>query len=280
MDRMQTNLNAIPPADPPSFDRLLAQYGLSEPSPRIVGGPVLSGRASAEADLSRRSSAEADDPGPPAPPSAIAPETPDPQPETPNSELAPTLFPRAPGETPRAFGAFLAFFQLGQARSHQALADLLGEKHNTIKCWASKYRWSARLLAFHSGLLQQQAQAEADALRRQAAEWSRRTAPYRELEWAAALKLMTAAECFLENVGDGEIEKMTLSQASRALEIASRLARVALGSALDSPAPALAPIQIELTEALKKAYGQQARPDAADASHAADVLSLATLAQA
>ena len=33
------------------------------------------------------------------------------------------FFPRAPGETPRAFSAFMTFFQLGHARSCQAVAD-------------------------------------------------------------------------------------------------------------------------------------------------------------
>src|SRR3954471_7864625 len=59
-------------------------------------------------------------------------------------------FSRSPGETPRAFSAFITWFQLGHARSHQAVADKLGEGLPTVKNWASKYDWSERLLAFAS----------------------------------------------------------------------------------------------------------------------------------
>jgi len=54
------------------------------------------------------------------------------------SSLNPQPFPPYPGKTPRAFGAFLAFFQLGQTRSHQAVADKLGEGLPAVKHWASK----------------------------------------------------------------------------------------------------------------------------------------------
>jgi hypothetical protein len=48
----------------------------------------------------------------------------------PSSVLCPpsSALTRLPGETPRAFGAFLAFYQLGQTRSHAAVADALGEQ--------------------------------------------------------------------------------------------------------------------------------------------------------
>ena len=152
-------------------------------------------------------------------------------------------FPRVPGETPRAFGAFMAFFALGHARSLQAVAAQLGEKHDTVKAWSSKYRWSDRIHAFNSGLLQQAADAEAAARRQQAADWARRTSEYREQEWDAAQKLLTAAQCFLESFGDRDVEKMTLAQVSRALQISSRIARQALSGATgpEEPCPGPAP---------------------------------------
>ena len=83
---------------------------------------------------------------------------------------SPPAFPRLPGETPRACSAFTAFFQLGPLRSHQAVADQLGEPLGTIKNWASRFRWTERLHQFNAGLLQTQAQAEADRQARQAAD--------------------------------------------------------------------------------------------------------------
>jgi hypothetical protein len=48
-------------------------------------------------------------------------------------------FQGAPGETPRAFGAFLTFFQFGQSRSHKAAANNLGESLPAVKKWASQF---------------------------------------------------------------------------------------------------------------------------------------------
>jgi len=170
----------------------------------------------------------------------------------------PPDFPRQPGETPRAFGAFLAFFQLGHARSLPAVAAGLGEKLNTVRRWSSRYRWSARLHAFQSGLLRRHAAAEAESCRKLAADWARRDGKFREEEWSAAQKLLTAAQCYLENLGEREVEKMSLAQVSRAILIATRISRDALRS---NPLPeetALSPIQEELTAALRIAYGRPA----------------------
>lgn len=189
----------------------------------------------------------------------LVPPPSNPQPSSLNPQ---STFPRSPGETPRAFSAFLAFFQLGHGRSLQAVADHLGEKHDTVKAWSSKYHWSERIQSFHSGLLQQQAEAEAAARRQQAADWSRRTSEYREQEWATSQKLLTAVQCFLESFGDREVEKMTLAQVSRALQVSSRIARQALSGANGPEEPTLAPLQMELAASLKRAYTLPPAPPA------------------
>ena len=165
-------------------------------------------------------------------------------------------FPLRPGETPRAFSAFMAFFALGQGRSLQGVADQLEEKPDTLKSWSSRYGWSDRLQAFHSGLLQQQAEAQAAAQRQHAADWARRQCEHREQEWVVANKLLAAARCYLESFGDREVEKMTLGQVSRAFQISSRMARLALSGAELPEKPTLTPLQQELTAALLKAYSQ------------------------
>jgi hypothetical protein len=67
------------------------------------------------------------------------------------NSLSSKTFPRFPGETPRAFSAFVAFLQFGHNRSLPAVAKYLGEKHPTIKYWSAKYHWSERINAFNSG---------------------------------------------------------------------------------------------------------------------------------
>jgi hypothetical protein len=176
--------------------------------------------------------------------------------DTAQPQVPPPLFAVFPGETPRAFAAFTAFFQLGPDRALQAVADQLDEKLGTVKKWSARFRWGDRIQSFHSGLLQQQAEAEAAVRRQQAADWAERSAQYREQEWVAAQKLRGAAQCFLESFGDHEVEKMTLTQVSRALAISSRLARLALNGTSGPEEPALAPIQLELEAALERGYPQ------------------------
>ena len=177
-------------------------------------------------------------------------------------------FPRVPGETPRAFAAFLAFFQLGQGRSHQAVADKLGEGMPTVRNWASRYGWSERLHAYYSGLMQQVARDQAAVQRREAEEWAGRLQHFREQEWDVAQKLITAAQCFLETFGDEELHKMTLAQVSRALKISSVIGRQALAGipAPESSEPEFSPVQQQLLEAVKRVYGQASAVPAASSA--------------
>lgn len=175
-------------------------------------------------------------------------------------------FPRVPGETPRAFGAFKVFFELGHARSLPAVADQLHESLSTVKKWSGRYQWFKRIADFEAGLLQQQAEARLADSREHAADWIRRAREWRELEWESARKIRAAAQCFLDSFGDQQVEKMTLGQASRAVQIAARLARLALSDAAPSAAAAPAPIQLEIEAALKKTFG--ARTDVTESSPA------------
>lgn len=160
-------------------------------------------------------------------------------------------FPIRPGETPRAYGAFIAFFQLGHARSLPALADNIGESLGTIKNWSAKYDWTGRIHAFNSGLLQQQV----DSQRQQAADWAKRINEFREQEWNASQKLLGAARCFLESYGEEELQKMTLAEVSRALDISSRIGRLALnGSSSPDQQPAMSAAQTEIAALLKRMY--------------------------
>jgi len=188
-------------------------------------------------------------------------------------------FPRCPGETPRAFGAFLAYFQLGRARSLPAVAGRLGETLGTVKNWSSKYAWAARLHAYHSGLLQACARDQAARALRSAADWNRRLHDFRELEWAVAQQLIVAAQCFLESFGEEELRRMTLAEVSRVLKISSALARSALaGAALPEPSdPGLSPLQQQLLAGVTRVYGQS--PPSSPSSNPSSEPQLLTLNQ-
>ena len=175
---------------------------------------------------------------------------------------SPPAFSRCPGETPRALGAFLAWFNLGPSRSLLAVADQLGEKLDSVKKWSSQYRWADRLCGYQAGLLQQQVDAQVALYREQAVDWARRTRECRQQEWEAAQKLRAVAQCFLETVGESQVEKISLTQATRALQVAARLARQALSDAALPDTAVCAPIQLEIESALKKAFGSPAGPAA------------------
>ncbi len=169
-------------------------------------------------------------------------------------------FSRCPGETPRAFGAFLVYFQMSRGRSLQGLADKIGEGLPTIKNWSSKYSWTERLDAFQSGLARQEVEQQTVAHRKNAAQWADRLNRFREQEWDASQKLLAAAQCFLENFGDEDLQKMTLAQVSRALRISSDIGRLSLAGA-ELPAssePEISPLQQQMLDAVKRVYGEAA----------------------
>ena len=241
--KLQVMESTVPAPAPAAPDHALGPRPLVAPK-SVVGGSTLDSPATAP---------------PPAPGSKLDVQSSafevqplaDPQPSSLNPRPS---FPRSPGETPRAFSAFMAFFNLGHNRSLPAVADQLNEKLDSIRKWSSRFRWFHRIQTFNSGLLQQQAEAEAALRAESAADWARRTKNYREHEWDTAQKLLGAVQCFLESFGDRDVEKMTLAQVSRAFAISSRIARQALSGAAVPEGPVRVPLQAELSAALKKAY--------------------------
>jgi len=178
---------------------------------------------------------------------------------TPASDLCPPSSappPRRPGETPRAFGAFVAYYQLGQTRSLAAVAEALGENPDTLKVWSSRHRWRERIGELQTGLLANHLAAEQQL----STDWTRRVQEFRQQKWESGQKLLAAATCFLESFGDRELEKMPLAQVSRAIHIGNRVTGEALrGDAMASD-PASSPLQEELIALLQKAYAPVA-PD-------------------
>jgi len=170
-----------------------------------------------------------------------------------------TCFQPVPGETPRAFAAFMAFFNLGRGRSLKAVAERLTEGLPTVKNWSCKFAWAERLQTFNAGLLRSSVREQAELQSRRDAEWADRLHQFREQEWDASRKLNAAAKCFLESFGDEELAKMNLDQVSRAVKISSDIGRQALaGIELPAPAePEMSPIQQQLLNSLRRVYGKK-----------------------
>jgi len=192
------------------------------------------------------------------PPHATAP-TPEPatSPPTPPPG-SPAALPRLAAEPPRAFSAFITYFQLGLARSLQAVADSLDIPLPTLKRWSSRFNWAQRIQSFNSGLLNHEARAQADHHRLNHAAWAARLDSFREQEWETSQKLLAAVQCFLESFDDEDLKRMTLSQVSRAFRISSTIGRLALSGAQlppEKPDSTTDPVQQQLLRSLNLVYG-------------------------
>jgi hypothetical protein len=135
----------------------------------------------------------------------------------------------------------------------------LGDRLSTVKNWASRHNWSARLQAFNSTLLHQEAAAAVESRKHKAAAWAQRLSDFREQEWDASQKLLAAACCFLESFADADVQKMTIAQASRAIRVSSQMGRAALTGieAPPSTEPALSPVQVQMLDALRRLSGSE-----------------------
>ena len=182
----------------------------------------------------------------PEPSHSLGPPVPDP---------SKALLARYPGETPRAFAAFTAFFTLGHRRSLQAVAYKLDLSIDTIKKWSSRHDWQSRVTKLDATIHQHEADLHVAAEKEAAADLLQRLETFREQEWDAAQKLLSAARCYLETFGDEDLSRMTLAQVSRALRISSQIGRLALAGAEPPPTPEAAtssPIQQQLLDSLAR----------------------------
>lgn len=63
-------------------------------------------------------------------------------------QVQPELWERQPGETTRAFEAFVIYRDLGAGRSHRKTGQQLGKNLTTIGEWSVKYDWMKRVAAW------------------------------------------------------------------------------------------------------------------------------------
>lgn len=136
---------------------------------------------------------------------------------------------RLPGETGRAYAAFVDYVRLGEGRSLRRLlaAYVHGEKRvqseykastekpptrrfATLAEWSVKHAWQERLAAY-----------QAERARHEQAVWEERRRAVREADWALGLRLRQLVERMLT---DADLDAEALL---KALKLASELQRLA-----------------------------------------------------
>lgn len=107
---------------------------------------------------------------------------------------------RQPGETSKAYHAFVTYRDLGGERSLEKAAKELGKTTGTIDRWASQWKWSSRTAAWDSIPGRAVAQAYEDMAARIADQHER-----------VATKLMSRLEQHLDLLPEGKVPSQTWS---------------------------------------------------------------------
>jgi hypothetical protein len=168
------------------------------------------------------------------------------------------------GESHAAFEAFLCYFDIGRNRSCGEVARRMGVSGSATRRWSGKFKWKQRMAAYHEQLLRARVEVDLAAKRDVASLWVDRTQAFKEREWAAAEHLLAAAQAVLDSFTSRDPADISLLEAARALEIASKLGRLATGLATEHQeltGPDNGPLQIEISAALKKIYGLPFAPE-------------------
>jgi hypothetical protein len=171
---------------------------------------------------------------------------------------SPIPFEPAANESHKAFETFLCYFDIGQNRSFAKVAKLSGVNLNSVKMWAHRFDWRERVRAYNTQLLRSRLDVETTARRNQAELRASRAALFQDAEWKAAEKLLRAAQNALDVLLHKPPEKLHLSDVARALEIASKLGRLATGLTTEHVAHSgemNVNLQLEIESAIKKVYG-------------------------
>jgi len=167
-------------------------------------------------------------------------------------------FEQQPKESDKAFAAFAMYLSLGSERSTREVGKALGKSEGLMERWASRWRWTERVSAHASHLATVEREATEALTRGKSAQWLKRQEEHRDEEWAIRGELITAGRKVLKRfTEDGK--GATLGDVARALELASRLGRLASGMATDKTeltGEDGGPIRVELTAALAKVYGE------------------------
>lgn len=166
-------------------------------------------------------------------------------------------FEQQPKESAKAFAAFSLYLNLGPERSLAAVGRKLGKSGALLERWSSRFDWSGRVQAHAAHFAAVEREATEVLTRTKAAQWLTRREEHRDEEWALRGELIVAGRAVLARFKDGA-KGATLGDVARALDLASKLGRLASGMPTDKTeltGEDGGPIRIELAAALNKIYG-------------------------
>lgn len=163
-----------------------------------------------------------------------------------------------PGEPMRAFDAFRAYLELGPSRSNGKAAVRVGKTTDLLDRWAARWNWVDRARARDADAALMERHAQEEVARAAAIDWNARRISIRRMEYDAAEQLAAVARKALDRFMAGDAEPPSLAEVARALELASKLGRLASGMATDKTeltGEDGGPIRIALSAALDRVYG-------------------------
>lgn len=169
----------------------------------------------------------------------------------------PLPFEQQPREGNKAFAAFSLYLSLGPERSTREVGKQLGKSESLIERWAAKFDWRSRVAAHGAHLAVVEREATEALTRAKAAGWVKRKEDHLEEEWRLRSELIEAGRKVLEKFKDGS-RGATLGDVARALDVASKLGRLATGLGTDGErrkGDELPAVRVEVSVALEKIYG-------------------------
>jgi hypothetical protein len=167
-------------------------------------------------------------------------------------------FEQQPKESDKAYAAFSLYLSMGAQRSTAAVGKKLGKSAGLIEQWCTRWQWLDRVAAHAAHLAVVEREATEALTRANAVSWVKRREEHKEEEWQMRCELVEAGRKILQKFRDGT-KGATLGDVARALELASRLGRLATGMPTDKTeitGEDGGPIRVEISAALDKIYGK------------------------
>jgi len=188
-------------------------------------------------------------------------------PAAPSSKLPSASPIRLCGESPRAFESFCAYLELGPRRRSIDVATRVGAALRTVKRWASDFRWKKRIESYVADRAGEFVETESDVRREEILDAAARTKELRDRQLMMAGAFLDAAERYVESLESDDVDRMSFSEACRALQIAAQITGPAPETIHESDDPMRA-WETQISTLLDRAYGQAMEKCKADGNSA------------
>lgn len=168
-----------------------------------------------------------------------------------------------PGETSKAFTAFVEYLRLGPQRSVEQTCRNLGKSSGTLQIWQERFAWVKRAADYDAHLIAVEHATVEAATKGKAIERLEARERHKGLEQRIAEKALKALEAWFDK---GEFRINSPRDAAYLLEIASKVGRLSLGLATEHQevtGEGGGPVQVDLGPSLKRVYGAVEAPQGA-----------------